>query len=57
MWKMKIKTIPVIVGAFDMIKNGTQKYVNEIPGNLPFAEIQKMVLNTTAHTLRRSLSL
>ena len=54
---MKIKTIPVIVGVLDMIKNGTQKYVNEIPGNLPFAEIQKMVLNTTAHTLRRSLSL
>ena len=40
-----------------MIKNGTQKYVNEIPGNLLFAEIQKMVLNITAHILRRSLSL
>ena len=34
-WKMKIKIIPVIVGALGMIKKGTQNYVNEIPGNLP----------------------
>ena len=26
-WKMKIKTLPVIVGALGMIKNGTQKYI------------------------------
>ena len=57
MWKMKTKTIPVIVGALGMIKKGTQKYVNEIPGNLSLAEIQKIVLNSTAHILRRSLSL
>ena len=29
MWKMKTKTIPVIVGALGMIKKGTQKYFNE----------------------------
>ena len=57
MWKMKTKTIPVIVGALGMIKKGTQKYVNEIPGNLSLAEIQKIVLNSTAHILRRTLSL
>ena len=39
MWKMKPKTIEVIVGAPGMIKMGTQKYVNEIPGNLSLAEI------------------
>ena len=53
---MKTKTIPVIVGALGMIKKGTQKYVNEIPGN-SLAEIQKIVLNSTAHILRRTLSL
>ena len=26
-WKMKIKTLPLIVGALGMIKNGTQKYI------------------------------
>ena len=57
MWKMKTKTIPVIVRVLGMIKKGTQKYVNEIPGNLSLAEIQKIVLNSTAHILRRSLSL
>ena len=57
MWKMKTKGIPVIVGTFGRIKKGTQKYVNEIPGNLSLAEIQKIVLSSTAHILRRTLSL
>ena len=57
MSKMKTKTIPVIVGALDMIKKGTQKYVNEIPGNLSLVEIQKIVLISTAHIPRRTLSL
>ena len=43
MWKMKTKIIPVIVGALSIIKKGMQKYVNEIPGNLSLAEIQKLV--------------
>ena len=31
MRKMKIKTIPVIIGAIVMIKEGTYKYVDEVP--------------------------
>ena len=57
MWKMKTKTIPVIVVGLGMIKKGTQNYVNEIPGNLSLAETQKIVLNNTAHIRRRTLSL
>ena len=57
MWKMKTKTIPVIAGALGMFKKGIQKYVNEIPGNLSLAEIQKRVLNSAANILRRTLSL
>ena len=34
---MKIKDIPGIVGALGMIQKGTQKYVNETPGNLSLA--------------------
>ena len=56
-WKMKTKTIPVVVGALGMIKKGAQKYVNEIRGNLSLAEIRKIVLNRTVHILRRTLSL
>ena len=33
-FKMKTKTIAVIVEALGMIKKGTKNYVNEIPGNL-----------------------
>ena len=57
MWKMKTKTIPVIIVARGMIKKGTQRYVNEIQGNLSLTEIQKIVLNSAAHILRRTLSL
>ena len=46
---MKTKIIPVIVGALGMIKKETQKYVNEIPANLSLDQIQKIVLNSTAH--------
>ena len=57
MWKMKTRIIPVIVGALGLIKKGTQKYVNETPGNLSLAEIQKIVLNSTAYILRRTILL
>ena len=43
--------------SYGLIKKGTQKYVNEIPGNLSLAEIQKIVLNSAAHILRWTLSL
>ena len=57
MWKMKTKTIPAIVGALGMIKKRIQKYSNEIPGNLSLAQIQKIMFNSTAYILRRTLSL
>ena len=57
MCETKTKTIPVIAEAHGMMKKGTQKDVNEIPGNLCLAEIQKIVLNSNAHTLRRTLYL
>ena len=57
MWKMKTKTVVVIAGTLGMIKKGTQKYVHKIPGNLALAAIQKIVLNSTVHILRRTLSL
>ena len=52
---MKTKTITVIAGVLGMMKKGIQKYVNEVPRNLSLAEIQKIVLNSTAHILRRTL--
>ena len=40
-WKMKTKTIPVVVGALSMIKKGTEKYVDEIPGNVSLLKFKK----------------
>ena len=55
MWKMKTTTIPVIIGALGMIKKGTKDLVAKIPGKSTLDEIQKIVLNGTAHILRRFL--
>ena len=56
---MKSKTISVIVVLQRHLvwSEREQKYVNEIPGVLSLAEIQKIVLKSTAHILRRTLSL
>ena len=56
MWKMKTKTIPVDAGAIDVIKKGTQKYVNKIPGKLSLSGIQIIVLNSSSNIFRRTLS-
>lgn len=57
MWNLKATTVPVIVGALGMIKKGTAKFVEKIPGQHSLCEIQKIVLNSTAHILRKCLSI
>ena len=32
MWNVKTNTIPVIIGALGIIKKGTQKHLEKIPG-------------------------
>ena len=43
MWKLKTKIIPVVIGALDMIKMGTQKFIDQIPGKPFLQEMQKIV--------------
>ena len=57
MWHMKTKTVPVIIGALGMIKKGCQSHLDNIPRNPSLQEIQKIVLTSTAHILRRALSI
>ena len=57
MWKIKTKTIPVIVGALGTIKKRIQKYVIEIPRNLSLAEIQNIVLYSNTNILQKQFSL
>ena len=57
MWKLKASTVPVIVGALGMIKKRTEEFVNMIPGTPSLQEIQKIVITSTAHILRKTLSM
>ena len=57
MWKLRTNTVPVIVGALGMIKKGCQKHFDTIPGEPQLQEIQKIVLTSTAHILRKALSI
>ena len=56
-WKMKMKTVPVIIGSLGVINKSATKYINEIPGNIQMYELQKIALLGTARILRKALSL
>ena len=57
MWDMRTETIPVVVGALYLIKNGLDKVTSRIQANISTSEIQKIKLLGTAHILRKILSL
>lgn len=56
-WKVKTKTIPVIIGALGVINKSAEKYLEEIPGKSCLKELQKTTLLGTARILRKALSL
>jgi len=56
-WGLKTTTVPVIIGAFGLVKKGTENYIGKIPGNIRITELQKTVLLGTAHILRSTLSI
>ena len=52
MCHLETTTIPVVVGALGLIKKGTNAFI----GN-PITSRSTIVLNNTAHVLRRAVSL
>ena len=54
---MGTETIPVVVGALGLIKNGLDKVTSIIPGIISTSEIQKIKMLGTAHIVRKILSL
>ena len=56
-WKMKTRTIPIVIGALGVVPKSTLKYISEIPGKLAIEEIQKITLLGTSNILRKALSL
>ena len=57
MWHLKPTVIPVVIGALGLIKKGTEKHIEKIPGKISLSECQKIALMGTAHILRKTLSM
>ena len=59
MWGLKTTAVPVFMGALGTIKKEKEKenYSNKISGNINIHELQKITLLSTAHLLRRVLSI
>ena len=53
MWKLNTKAISVLTAALGMIKKGAQNFIDQIAGKPSLQEIQKQVLTSTAHILRK----
>jgi len=53
MRNVKIKVIPVILGATGTILKSFRKYVSNIPGKHKVKELQKTAILGTAHILRK----
>ena len=57
LWHIKTVTIPVVIRTLGMIKKGTKKHLEKIPGSLNLAQMQKIALTGTAYILRKTLSM
>ena len=55
-WNVKIKVIPIIIGATGTISKSFRKNVSNIPGNHEVKELQKTAILGTAHILRKVLT-
>ena len=56
-WEMRTETVPIIVGALRLIREGMDQNLGKIPGASNINDLQKIILLGTAHILRRFLSI
>jgi hypothetical protein len=54
-WNVKLRVIPVIIGATGTISISFRKHASTIPGNHKVKELQKTAILGTAHRLRKVL--
>ena len=54
MWHLNATTLPAIMGALGMVRKGTSKNIEKIPGKSKLQELQKITLIGTAHILRKT---
>jgi hypothetical protein len=56
MWDVKVRVIPVVIGAIETISKSFRKYVSNITGNHDVKELQKTAILGTAHIIRKVLT-
>jgi len=50
-WKVRTKTVPVVLGASGTIKKGLDQNLQLLPGHLSAIRVQKITLMSTTHHL------
>jgi hypothetical protein len=55
MWKVRTKTVPVVIGALGTIEKELDQNLQLLPGHLSPIELQKATLMSTAHIIRKVL--
>jgi hypothetical protein len=55
MWKVRIKTVPVIIGALETIKKGLDQNLQVLQGHPSAIGLQKITPVSTAHIIRKVL--
>ena len=55
MWHQKPTFTLVVVKAPGIVKKGRNEYLQQIPGEQSLTEIQKIVLTSKTHILRKAL--
>ena len=55
MWDMKSPTIPLVIGALEVIKEGVNEYLEKIPGSSVIGQMQKIMLLRTVRIFTKSV--
>ena len=55
MWKVRIKVVPVIIGASATIEKGLDQNRQLLPRHSSAKDVQKFTLTSTAHTILKVL--
>jgi hypothetical protein len=55
MWNVKLKVMPIQIGATVTISKSFREYLSNVPGKHDIKELQKTAILGTAHILRKVL--
>ena len=57
MWRMKAKTIPVVIGALGLKRKAMDEYIQKTPGGVRIQELWNITLLRMSHILKKALSI